>query len=246
MRQYLGPEKQDRIVHMLTAEGMPVRRIVAALGCNVSNVRATVSSLAAQGRIFTARACTSEAKLHEVWAFPTAADRDRFAEERRLASALHVIEYRKAQAEKRKKARHAEGRSRSAMAIAAEAREAQKAVARAQAAAMRLAEAEQRKERARLDREAKEAAKQREKAEAKKTQQLLKVETKAAGALVFKKGTDVATPKKPAWADIPVNNPNGIEPTRYESNFRDRFAPAVVPSVVNSRECRSWAEAVAA
>ena len=96
------------------------------------------------------------------------------------------------------------------------------------------------------EQDAKEAKQQRDKAEKRKTQTRLKKETKAAGSLVFKTGTDIARPKKVPWSEMPVQNPNGVEPTKYESQLQDRFAVKVAPSVVSSRECRPWAQAVAA
>lgn len=193
MRNYLSPEKQSRIVSMLTDEGMPVRRIIEAIGCNPANARTTVVNLAAQGRIFTVRTSTDEAPRSEVWCFPTPEARDRFKESRALASRERIREHHREQAAKRKAERHACGRTRSARSLAAEEREAKKAQERA----LRAAEAELAKQRARLDREAAAAQKQREKAEAKSQQKRLKAETKAAGAAIFKAGTSSPAPKRP-------------------------------------------------
>jgi hypothetical protein len=85
----------------------------------------------------------------------------------------------------------------------------------------------------------------REQTEAKKQQTRLKAETKAAGALVFKPGTEVARPKRPTFADLPAQNPNGVEPVKLLSSLRGRFETEQAPSVISSNDCREWARAVA-
>ncbi|HEY8878297.1 MAG TPA: hypothetical protein VIN03_12075 [Roseateles sp.] len=243
MRNYLSPEKQSRIVSMLTEDGMPVRRIIEAIGCNPANARTTVVNLAAQGRIFTVRTSTDEAPRSEVWCFPTPEARDRFKESRALASRERIRDYHREQAAKRKAERHASGRARNARSMAAEEREAR----RAQERALRAAEAEIAKQRARLDREAAAAQKQRDKAEARSQQKALKAMTKAAGATIFKTGTKSPKPAAPRFADLPVHNPNNIKPVELPCRLRDRFAPGPdVCSVVNSEQARPWAMAATA
>ena len=219
MRHYLSPEKQAQIVAMLTPAGMPVRRIAEAIGCNATNARTTIVNLATEGRVFTVRTSTAEAPRSEVWAFPTAEDRDAFAAERRQAIRDRVLAYRRNQAAKRKEARHAEGRVRGVRSEAALKREAERR-------ALRAAEAEIAKQRARLEREAAAADRQRNAAEAKSLRERLKIATREAGRLAKLRGT--ASPAA-SPARGPAHLPGDLDLSKARTVIaerpRDRFAP---------------------
>ena len=249
-RNYLTADERRQQALALLRDGISINELRDAMGYSKQeNATRVMDTLVYAGQAFSARSKVAPESGGRAWTtlyFRTAEARDAH-----VAMKDHAIAERK---KARKKAtacrmpyyikRNAERKAARADRVKAAAEK--KAAEKAQRDALKLAEAEQRKQRARLDREAKAAAKQREKAEAKKTQARLKAETKAAGKLEFKAGTTVANAKKPAWADIPVNNPNNIEPTKYESKLRDRFAPAEAAPIISSRECRPWAQAVAA
>lgn len=161
------------------------------------------------------------------------------ARELREANRLAAEMVRKAEREQRQAQRQAKA--------------AEKAEALAQAqqrrleAEIRRAEAEQRKERARLNREAAAAQKQRAMAEAKKTKDRLKAETRAAGALVFKGGTDVQKvqkPRGPAFIDGPLDLTNAK--VKVYETAPTRYAVVDAPRAISSNECRAWARAAAA
>lgn len=242
MRHYLSPEKQARIVEMLTPAGMPVRRIAEAIGCNATNARTTISNLSSEGRVFTVRTSTAEAPRSEVWVFPTAEDRDAFAAERRQAIRARVLAYRRNQAAKRKEARHAEGRVRGARSEAALKREAERR-------ALRAAEAEIAKQRARLEREAAAADRQRNAAEAKSLRERLKIATREAGRLAKLRGTasPAASPARgPAHLEGPAIVPPSVTPFKAPTP-RGRFeVTEIVRDHYYDLGPRPWAVAASA
>lgn len=254
MKHYLSPEKRERIVSMLTDDGMPVRRIALAVDCCATNARTTISRLAKDGLIFTTRASTAEAPRSEVWAFPTAHARDVFRADRNAASAERVRLYQSAQSAARKAQRHAEGRSRSARSLAAEQRETRKTEERANEKALRAAEAELAKLHARHEREAKAAEKQRLKAEAKTQREKLRTQTKALGMLPKPKGTatpPAPKPRGPAFLQGPADE-SRAKVTKLPPP-PERFAPTApvggfssLPPGVYTMPASKWAEAVAA
>lgn len=250
-RPYTNADERRRQALALLRDGITIAELRDGMGY-ASNENATrvMETLVYAGQAFSARSkCIDDESPHPwtTFYFTTAEARDAFLKAKDEAIKARIKARKKATA-KRMPYYVKRTSERAATRDEQEKARAEKLAAeRAQREAMKLAEREQRKERQRLDREAKAAEKQREKAEAKKLKTRLKAETKAAGRLVFKGGTDSPKPKKPAFADLPVVNPNGVKPVVIESKLRDRFAvDGKVPSVISSRECRPWAEVAAA
>jgi len=231
----------DRIAQikpLLKPEGTTRKAISDAIGVHTRSALSRIMDLTvAKGAAFATFARVSTTmKTAEMVYFPTAADRDAF----RAAYDAGKPERDKARQQRRSR----ESYERHCGKIAAQ-RKAEREAASAQREALKAAERELANQRKRLDREARAAEKARAKVEAKKQQNRLKAETKAAGRLVFKAGTEVARSKKPTFAELPVLNPNGVEPKKIPSNLRDRFAAETAPSVISSNDCREWAKAAA-
>lgn len=242
--------RMDQVAAVLTPTGITMAEIADALGIQGNSWISVVMSRAVKaGVAFRGQARVSDGiKSPEVVFFPSAESRDSFM------SAYLERQKEKRQAYWRDKAFRRKGRDRSAeiakrsakRAEAAEQREAN-AIARAlERRRIAIAEREQRNLRARLEREAKAAAKQREKAQAKKTKTRLKALTKAAGALVFKKGTETAAAKPKGPAFIAGELDMSRAKITRGPDLPDRWAVSKVVPVVSSSECRPWAEAVAA
>lgn len=253
----------EQVQALLKPEGTTTRQIADALG--IKTAARTSIILAAAGRAGVAfrtfARVSDEFKTPEQVYFPTAADRDAF----RAAYDAKMIARRKEREATRGRAKY-ERRRDVERAVRAALREEAKELREANAIAARLqreaerskqaaerlnriSERERAKLRARLDREAAAAAKAREKAEALKTKQRLKAETRAAGLLAKPKAGAVAAPvvvkpKGPAFLSGPADESQAKRislPTPP-----GRFAVTEAPSVISSRECRKWAEEVAA
>lgn len=265
----LCAEVRSRIAGIVKDRGYTAAEVAGLVGCHVTNVRAAVARMCSDGLLFTCRATGVNGTQHELWVFGDMAQRDAFYAECQRRSAEKQRQYHK-EYQRRIRARRAE-RVRLARAQAAEVRKALKAQEREETerreaaekaarveqrrreAELRRAEVEQRKERARLDREAAAARKQREKAEAKKTRERLKAETKAAGALVFKGGTDspkAVKPRGPAMLPGEPVIPPGVEVQRLENNLTPQVKVqggfSSLPPGYYTMPASSWVKAVAA
>lgn len=229
----------QEVAAALGPQGAGVQEISEAIGVqNPSRLSIILTTAVKAGVVFQALK-----ERHRIY-FKTAEQRDALVEAEKARKLERLRAHWRIQGGRKKRNRQAEIEARAARRNAERERREQEA---AQRKAMKVAEAEIAKQRRRLEREAEQADKLRAKAEAKKTKQRLRAETKAAGLLKFKPGTDSPKPQKPAWAAMPAHNPNNIQPVILESNLNGRFAAnGPVPSVVNSRECRSWVEAIAA
>lgn len=220
----ITPQVLKRVQAAVPAEGLPLRTVSANSGVHISNVRSAVKVLAEKGVVFLTRAGTGEGRKHELWAFSDEKLLDRFddqqsreAEARRVQAANERLGQRRAE--------RAGDSHRSAVSLAAQNREIERSRKREQAA----------------------VAKAKEDQERKSVQAKLRRQTKAAGAEVFKAGTVSQRPRKVLHADLPVLNPNGVQPVKIPSQLRDRFAPdGAVQSVISSAQARPWAKAVAA
>lgn len=257
-RLYLSADERRQQALAVLRDGITITEIRDAMGYSKSeNATRVMDVLVYAGQAFSARSKTHPDTGSKEWTtryFLTAKARDEHVaakdeaiaarrKARKQTTASRMPYYIKRNAERkaaraeRMQAREAERRAQ---------REAKERAA-AEAKALRAAEAEQRKLRARLDREAAEAQKERDKAEAKKTKLRLKAETAQAGQLVFKKGTErpaAAKPKGPAFIDGEMDL-SKAKITRAP-DMPERWATAKVSSVVDSRECRAWAGAIAA
>lgn len=238
-------------VRAALADGMSIAEISQIVGVHPTNARGALHALVQEGAVHTCRDQGAGNKQHVLRAFLTGEARDKFVEAKRATKIPVKQRHRQAYQAKQKaiRAQLAAERVKKQQEenAAKEAAKRAEAQAAAQRRALAAAEAEQRKQRARLEREAKAAEKARAKAEAKKTQTRLKAETKAAGAMPKLKAAT------PAPVSIKVRGPAFVagEPDMSRARItiaptpRDRFAPDVVPSVVNSREARAWVGAVA-
>ena len=247
-------DRIEQIKPLLKPEGITRSAIAKAIGVSARSAMNRIMGLTVEsGAAFETFARVSKTmKTPEMIYFPTAADRDAFREayERDKGARDKARQAKRSREsyERSTRGRLANERKEARLAARAEreAKAAKEAAEAAQRRAIAAAGREQAKMQARLEREAKDAATQRTKTETTKTQKRLKVETAKAGRLVFKRGTDVAKPKKPTFAELPATNPNGVVPTVIQHHRRGRFEPDLAPSIISSRECRPWAEAVAA
>lgn len=250
-RNYLSAEERRQQALALLRDGISITELRDAMGYSKQeNATRVMDTLVYAGHAFSARSKVVPESGDRAWTtlyFRTAEARD-----------AHVAMKDKAIAERkkaRKKAtacrmpyyikRNAERKAARADRVKAAAE--RKSAEKAQRDALRLAEAEQRKQRARLDREAKTAATQRERVEAKTQQQRLKAETNAAGQLGKQKGTASV---KVAPVRGPAMLPGELDLSRAKITIAppapDRWAATTAPAVISARECRKWTEAVAA
>ena len=250
-RPYVSADERRQQALSVLRDGISIAELREALGyAKNENATRVMDALVYAGQAFTARSkcdIDSNSKAWTTLYFRTAEARDAHLQVKNEAIAARTKARKKATACRMPYyiKRNAERKASRADRMKAQAE--LKAAERAQREAMKLAEAEQRKVRARLDREANGAAKQREKVEAKTQQQRLKAETKAAGQLGKQKGTASA---KPATVRGPAMLPGELDLSRAKITIAppppDRWAATTAPSVISSRESRKWTEAVAA
>jgi len=249
MRNYMPTaERIEQIKPMLKPTGTTRKAIAEAISIKTKSAMNRIMGLAvASGAAFQVFARVSTTMLTpEMVYFPTAADRDAFVERYTLQKA----EREKARQAKRSRASYERHRGTIAAKRSAERKAAREQRDRelAEAKALRAAEREITRQRERLEREAKVAEKAREMVEAKKQKARLRVLTKAAGRMSKIKGT--ATPPAPPKPKGPAHIVGELDLSRAKVTVapppRDRWAVGSVSSVVDSRECRPWAEKVAA
>ena len=233
------PERIRQALTLLKPEGSWTRDLSSAMGIPDARLYIVMTAAIAEGK-----AVMFKAGRNVVY-FPTLADANAFEARFVVEEAARLRERKRIENRKRQE-RHGpmlsikrrERRQRAALAKQQEL---------AQQRAIAAAERELAKQRARLERETALARKQREKAEAKSQQKALKEETRRLGKLAKLKGTASPAPDK-------VRGPAHLEGELDLSRAKitrlpappERFAPTFAASVVSSRDCRSWAEAVAA
>lgn len=261
-RPYLSAEERRRqALSFLTTEGVPLNQLRDAMGYrSAENAAKIMAQLIFAGMAFSCRSRVNpNSHGWDTVYFSTEESRDAYvaarraqmlekARQRKRDTAYRLPYYLKRN-EQRKIARAEKAKLREERkAREAQEKAEQKARMKAEAKALRAAEAELRKQRQRLDREAKAAEKQREKAQAKSQAARLRAQTRAASQLAKVRGTSTPAPVKPsgpAHLAGPAIVPADVKVTRYPTP-PDRFAVLKAPSVVSSRECRAWAEAAAA